>query len=77
MEPVRLYVGGLAPGVSAEALQQRFAPFGTATVHMLPAKTTTGIEGGSRSYCYVDLLPKDGSSLHKCLSAVSAQLTKA
>jgi hypothetical protein len=65
-------VGGLPPGVAAGQLQQRFQPFGQATVHVLPPKEGSADGESKRSFCYVDLQPKDASSLHRCLSAVSS-----
>ena len=98
---VRLYVGGLAPGVAEAALAARFAPFGT--VQRVEVPHAKGIEpmstteegeaaaavvvagrqrqprrgGGpplpplpppSRGFAYVDLLPKDETSLKRAFS---------
>jgi hypothetical protein len=69
--PVRLFVGGLPPGVAASQLQQRFQPFGVPIVHILPLKEGSADGESKRSFCYVDLQPKDASSVLKCLTAVS------
>ncbi len=74
-EAVRLYVGGLPADITAEAIAQRFAPFGKViSSELVPAKCSgIGIAsqpGTCRGFAYVSLQPKDATSVSRCLSLV-------
>lgn len=65
---VRLFVGGLVPEVTPEDLKTRFASFGAvAGCEIAPPKFYYG-QVFQRGFGYVDLVPKDPTSLAKCLS---------
>ena len=66
---VRLYVGGLPPNISSKQVASRFASFGsTSAVELVPSKHHE--EAGCRGFAYVDFVPNDDQSLHRCLSLV-------
>ena len=75
--PVRLYVGGLPPGVTAAELAARFAPFGAVGEVVLaqPKVYGGGGTGGAatfaRDFAHVELTPRDAAALRSCISAYS------
>lgn len=73
---VRLYVGGLPHDIRPEQLAQRFQPFGAVhAVELIPEKA--GDVSGThplkpcRGFAYVQLVPKDDTSLRRCVSMVT------
>ncbi len=66
---VRLFVGGLPPGVSAADLQARFTPFGEVTDLQLAPVKEYGDAAFPRNFAHVSLRPKDEAALRKCVSA--------
>jgi hypothetical protein len=70
-DAVRLFVGGLAPGVAPADVAARFCTFGAvAACEVVPAKDAHAGEGGRGCFGYLTLAPKDGASLGRCLSLV-------
>jgi RNA recognition motif-containing protein len=68
---MRLYVGGLPPDVREEELRARFTPFGVVTsCEIMPSKDPQAPSGVSRGMAYVELTPKDETSIARCLSLV-------
>lgn len=70
---VWLYVGGLVADVTAAALAERFAAFGTVRDCQLPAdKPVHGATDiPARGFGFVDLDETDETSLRRCISLVS------
>ena len=70
---VRLYVGGLPPDVTTEAVRQRFAPFGAVLACELAPARSYHCDGEvavfHRGFAHVELEPADGAALQRCLSA--------
>jgi hypothetical protein len=65
---VRLFVGGLPPGIAPDDLRQRFAPFGEVTeCSIAPPKIYNG-DSFPRDFGHVELQPKDEAALRKCIS---------
>ena len=65
---VRLFVGGLPPGIGPDDLRQRFAPFGEVTeCSIAPPKVYNGV-AFARDFGHVELQPKDEAALRKCIS---------
>ncbi|BBN09366.1 nucleolar protein 8 [Marchantia polymorpha subsp. ruderalis] len=62
---IRLFVGGLASGVSAVDLKERFAPLGTVLSVAIPSAKY----GSHRGFAYVDFLPSSEASLKKLISS--------
>ncbi len=72
---VRLYVGGLSAEITSHDLSQRFQSFGeVANCEVMPPKDNDTFRPPTaqcRGFGFLDLEPKDESSLRKCLSVVS------
>jgi hypothetical protein len=71
---VRLYIGGIPPGITAEELAQRFVSFGAvAACEIAPAKEYSKLHACSppelypRNFGFVTLEPKDDQSLRRAL----------
>lgn len=76
---VRLYVGGLPADTTADLLAQRFKPFGdvlgceivTEKPGWIPKQPVpAGQPAGCRGFAYLNLQPKDDTSVARCLSLV-------
>jgi hypothetical protein len=68
-EAVRLYVGGLPPGITAEELAGRFAAFGeVVSAEVAPPRAGAG-EAFPRDFGFVTLEPKDAGALERALQA--------
>lgn len=69
---VRLFVGGLPPGITQDEVRGRFVSFGAvSSCEVIPAKGAPVTQPQQcRGFAYVDLDPKDDAALHKCLSLV-------
>jgi hypothetical protein len=73
---VRLYVGGLPEDIQQNEVSLRFAPFGQVKAVELAAPKELHLPGGEtlkvpRGFCHVELDPKDGNSVARCISSVS------
>lgn len=77
---MRLFVGGLPPGLTPEELRARFTPFGEVLdCRIAPPKVYGGGASSKgagtppatfpRDFGHVELLPKDEAALRKCISA--------
>lgn len=70
MAPVRLWLGGLPEGCTAEELAARFTPFGAVTACSLAAPKLYGQDTPfERHFGHVELEPKDEASLRRAISA--------
>ncbi|KAL6782000.1 hypothetical protein ACKKBF_B10245 [Auxenochlorella protothecoides x Auxenochlorella symbiontica] len=68
VDPVRLCVSGLAPGVTPSELEARFHPFGSVlSCEMIAPKVYDSVEF-HRGLAYVTLTPKDPAALANCLA---------
>lgn len=68
LDPVRLCVSGLAPGVTPSELEARFHTFGSVlSCEMIAPKVYDGVEF-HRGFAYVVLTPKDQTALANCLA---------
>lgn len=67
---VRLFVGGLPQGVTADDLRQRFRPFGEVQECVIAPPKVYGPDAVfPRSFGHVELLPQDEAALRRCISA--------
>lgn len=74
-EPVRLWLSGLPGTVSSSQISQRFESFGKVeSVELIPEKIGTASANSPlqpcRGFAYVQLSPRDGASLRRCISMV-------
>ena len=68
----RLFVGGLAPDITAEDLHKRFAPFGhVMSVEVILDKFTTMGTAQCRGFAFVELGVSQDFMLDKCISALN------
>lgn len=74
---VRLYVGGIPPGITLKELEDRFLPFGSVEqCEIIPPKTHAIVTHGAerqtvsypRNFGFVSILPKDERSLQRAMS---------
>ncbi|CAL52065.1 Nucleotide-binding, alpha-beta plait [Ostreococcus tauri] len=68
----RLFVGGLAPDVTAADLRRRFAPFGEVLcVDLILDKCAMMGESPCRGFAFVELRVSDDVKLGRCISTLN------
>jgi hypothetical protein len=72
---VRLFVGGVALGVSEAELAARFARFGdVAAVERVSRKLPGGVEDSTACNFFLDLAPNSQKELQQCIGTVRVLL---